>query len=166
MFGNQVTILPLTIAIRSQIPPRQKLALVGIFSLSLIVTVFSIIRFVLNAPSRGVAGPSWLQAWSTVEQSVSVTVACLASFRVLAIHKRRKSTSRDRMKSSSGSSSQKARFPSIKNGFSDIRSHWSTPSTEPRRTESMDIQLLDVTSSKGLAEDATSPNEPSSKSTP
>ena len=155
-FGYQVTIIPLSIALRSQIAPGQKLALVGIFSLSLIVTVFSIIRFILNSPSRGVAGPSWLQAWSTVEQSVSVTVACLASFRVLAIHKRRKSK-----QSSSG-----GRMKSIKKGFSDLRSPWSTTSTEPRRTGSMDIQLLDVTSSRNPTEGATSPTHRADTTSP
>lgn len=145
-YEYQVTIIPLTVALRSQIPPRQKLALVGIFSLSLIVTVFSIIRFILNSPSRGTAGPSWLQAWSTIEQSVSVIVACLASFRVLAIHKRRKSKQ----------SSSDGRMKSIKKGFSILRSPWSTSSTEPRRAESMDIQLLDVPSSRNPTEETTS----------
>ena len=155
-FEHQVTIIPLTIALRSQIPPRQKLALVGIFSLSLIVTVFTIIRFVLNAPSRGLADPSWLQTWSTVEQSVSVTVACLASFRVLAIHKRRKPK-----RSSSG-----GRMKPIKKGFSDLRSPWITTSIEPRRTESMDIQLLDVTSSKIPTEEGTSPAHTANTASP
>ena len=54
----QVTIIPLTIALRSQLPQRQKLVLVGVFSLSLIATLFSIIRFALNSPARGTAGPS------------------------------------------------------------------------------------------------------------
>ena len=152
----QVTIIPLTIALRSQIPPKQKLALVGIFSLGLIITVFSIIRFILNSPTRGVAGPSWLQAWSTVEQSVSVTVAYLASFRVLAIHKRRKSK-----QSSSG-----GRMKSIKKGFSELRSPWTTTSTEPRRTESMDLQLLDVTSSRNPTQEATSPTHRADTTSP
>ena len=41
------------IALKSQIPMGQKFALAGIFSLDLIITVFSIIRFVLNSPTVG-----------------------------------------------------------------------------------------------------------------
>ena len=86
----QVTVIPVTLALSSRTPARQKLALAGIFSLSLIVTIFSIICFSLNAPDRPPADPSWIGAWSTIEHSVSVTVACLASFRVYVIDKRRK----------------------------------------------------------------------------
>ncbi len=155
----EVTIIPLLISVRSQIPPRQKLALAGIFSLGLIITIFSIIRFALNSPDRGLAGPSWLQAWSTVEQSVSVIVACFASFRVFVIHKRRKSeqsSSRGRAKSKSRSSSQGVRLPSIKNGISDLRSHWGRSAS--RGTKSMELQLLDATSARSLAQ-ATASND-------
>ena len=161
-FGYQVTIIPLTIALKSQIPQRQKFPLVGIFSLSLIVTVFSIVRFALNSPSYGVVGPSWLQAWSTIEQSVSVTVACLASFRVLAVHKKRKSKKSSlgkRFASKSSSGSQSGHRSSRKHGFSKLGSHRSRSSTEPTRAGSKDIQLLDITPSKNLVEGAASPKE-------
>ena len=83
--------LPLTIALKSQVPTKQKIILSSVFSLSLIITVISIVRFALCSPSRGTAGPSWLQAWSAIEQSVSVSVACLASFRTLIISNGRSS---------------------------------------------------------------------------
>ena len=87
---REVTIIPLTLPLKSQIPARQKLALAVEFSLSLIVTIFSIIRFALTSPARGTVAPSWIGAWSSIEQPVSVIVACLASFRVFAIDRRRK----------------------------------------------------------------------------
>ena len=161
----EVTIIPLFIASRSQIPPRQKLALAGIFSLGLIITIFSIIRFTLNSPDRGLAGPSWLQAWSTVEQSISVIVACFASFRILVIHKRRKSeqsSSRGRAKSKSRSASHGPRLPSVKNGISDLRSHFR--SSASRETKSMELQLLDATSSRSLAQATASLDHEETKS--
>ena len=162
----QVTIIPLIIALRSQIPQRQKFALVGIFSLTLVVTLFSIIRFTLNSPARGIAGGSWIQVWSCIEQSVSVMVACLASFRVFVIHKRRKSeqnTPRSRVKINSSSSTPRAHLPSVKNGFSDLRSHWGKPAIEARRTGSMELQLLDVASAKSLGPGHTSPKSEGDK---
>ena len=156
----QVTIIPLIIALRSQIPQRQKLALVGVFSLSLIATLFSIVRFALNSPTRETAGPSWIQAWSCIEQSISVMVACLASFRVFVVHKRRKSeqnSPRNRVKLSSSSSSPRDRLPSIKNGFSNLRSHWDTPAIRPRTSGSMELQLLETASPKSQGQELTSP---------
>lgn len=152
-----ITMIPLLMILKSQIPVGQKFALAGIFSLSLINTVISIIRFALNTPSRGIVGPIWIQAWSILEQSVSVTVACLASFRLFAVHKRRKSersSSRGRVKntSGSGSGSQKLRLAFTKAGFSELRPHWGRPSVQPRDTGSMEFQLLDATPLRKPAE--------------
>ena len=146
------------IALKSQIPQGQKLALAGIFSMSLIITIFSIIRFTLNS-SGHVASPIRLQVWSTIEQSVSVTVACLASFRVFVINQRRKSEQtppRGGLKNKSSSSSRRVRLPSVKVGLADLRSQWGNPSIEPRRTESMELQLLDATSVPSPAQAAAS----------
>lgn len=157
---HKVTVIPLGIALKSQIPSGQKLVLAGVFSLSLIITIFSIIRFSLNSPNRGLAGPSWIQLWSIIEQSVSVTVACLASFRVFVIDKRRKSkksSSRGHGKDSSSSSSQKVRRPSVKLGFPDLRSHWGRPSVERRENGSMEFQLLDATSLRNPAQETARP---------
>ena len=159
MIRRKVAAIPLLIALRSQIPVGQKLALAGVFSLNLIITIFSIIRFTLITPNRGTAGPSWSDLWSVIEQSISVAVACLASFRIFVIHKRRRgknSSSRGRVKDSSTSSSQKVRFPPFKIGFSDLRSHWSNPSVEPRDDGSMEFQLLDAAPLKSPAQAAAS----------
>lgn len=154
------------IALKSQIPMTQKFTLAGIFSLGLVITVFSIIRFVLNSPSRGLAGPSWIGAWSSVEQSVSITIACLASFRVLMIHQRRKSKhspSQGSARNKSTSSAQGKRLPSAKTSFSGLRSHWGNPPAKPRNSGSMELQLLDATSTKSPAPVATSLEHEESK---
>lgn len=70
---------------------REKLALVGVFSLTLMITTISIVRFVLSSPDRVVAGPSWVGAWSVIEQSVALIVASCASFRSLLVQKTRSS---------------------------------------------------------------------------
>lgn len=140
---RSVTVIPLTLALKVQIPARQKLALVGVFSLTLIITIISIIRFALTSPARGTVGPSWIGGWSSIESSVSVIVACLASFRVLTIDKRRKSAS-DRAKNKVGISFEK----SVRSGLSDLRPHWGSSSREPRDNGSMELQLLDAPTSK------------------
>ena len=139
----EVTLIPLTLALKAQIPARQKLALAEVFSLSLIVTVFSIIRFALTSPARGTISPTWTGAWSSIEQSVSVIVACLASFRVLAIDRKRKSAS-DRAKNKASSSIEK----SVRSGLSDLAPHWASASREPKDNGSVKLQLLDASNSK------------------
>ena len=146
---RQVTITPLSIALKSQIPRGQKLALAGIFSLSLLITIFSIIRFIFNSPSRRAGGSSWIQAWSSIEQSVSVAVACLASFRIYVIDKRRKSQrspARSREKEKSSPNSHKFRLPSAPRlGLSDLRIYSGNPSTQRDDSGSMELQLLNAT---------------------
>lgn len=157
----QVTIIPVTLALKSRTPARQKLALAGIFSLSLIVTIFSIIRFSLNAPDRPPAGPSWIDAWSITDHSVSVTVACLASFRVYVIDKRRKSksaSSRGRATNKSNSSLQKGHLPA-KVGLSDLRPNWGRTSTETNDIRSMELELLDAPTPGYQTHAARSPND-------
>ncbi|MCJ1461164.1 hypothetical protein MMC28_011546 [Mycoblastus sanguinarius] len=139
-----ITIIPLSIAMKSRVPTKQKLFLVGIFSLSLIITIFSIIRFALNAPTRGTAGPSWIDTWSAVEQSVSVTVACLASFRTLVISNSRtleRSYSRHPQQRVNGTTHGKIQFATETLG-----------SSQSHRDDSMDIELLETNSSKALAQ--------------
>ena len=74
---------------------------------------------------------------------MSVIVACLASFRVFAIDKRRKSAS-DRAKNKAGSSLEK----SIRSGLSDLRPHWGSSLREQKDNGSMEFQLLDAPTSK------------------
>ena len=152
--------IPVTLALKSQTPPRQKLALAGILSLSLIVSIFSIVRFCLNIPKLPHADASWIDAWSCIEHSVSVTVACLASFRVYVIDKRRKTkiaSSRGRATNKSNSSSQKGHLPA-KVGLSDLRPKWGSSSTETNDKRSMELQLLDTPTPGDQTHAASSPN--------
>lgn len=61
---------------------RKKLALTGIFSLTIFVISVSIARVVLTT-----SGPrldlTWLLLWSGLEMTVAIIVACLGSFRIL-----------------------------------------------------------------------------------
>ena len=140
----QVALIPVTLALKSsQTLDRHRLLLVALFSSNLIITAFAIIRFSLNAPNHPPSGPSWIDAWSAIEHSVSVTVACLASFRVYVVDKRRKSAS-DRAKNKAGSSLER----SGRSGLSDIRPHWGSSSREPKDNGSMELQLLDAPTSK------------------
>ncbi|KAL2050101.1 hypothetical protein ABVK25_009604 [Lepraria finkii] len=142
-----ITLIPLTLAWKSQIPTRQKLALMGIFSLSLIITIFSIVRFILNSPQLGTAGPSWLQAWSTIEQAVSVSVACLASFRLFVIDRKRKSK-RSSSRPSPKNTAHATRFPVDKVSFSHHRPQGEHSLREQRSQRSMEIELLEPHSAR------------------
>lgn len=66
----------------ASIEVRKKLALTGIFSLTILIISVSITRVVLTT-----RGPrldlTWLLLWSGLEMSVAIIVACLASFRIL-----------------------------------------------------------------------------------
>ena len=140
------------IAMKSQVPMKQKLILITFFSLSLIITIFSIVRFALNSPSRGTAGPSWIQTWSTIEQSVSVSVACLASFRTLVISNSRTPQRSPRpareVRHFSNASSSHARTG--KPSFPHLRS---------QRSGSMDIELIEHRSSKSPSQEVEATKE-------
>lgn len=85
---------------------RQKLALGGIFSVTVVIMVFAIIRVVVVSSFSQTLDQTWLYTWSSVEQAVctypfpprpfslsaikyiltsqkAIMVACLASFRAL-----------------------------------------------------------------------------------
>ena len=146
---NQVTLIPVSIALKSRVPTGQKLMLVGIFSLSLIITIFSIVRFALNSPSRGKTSPSWLESWSTIEQSVSVVVACLASLRMLVISNNRQAEKAASRRPAGGiqiSGDSSSRPRTGKSSFPYLRSH---------RSSSMDIELLEPDTSKASCSQTT-----------
>ena len=127
-----VTAMPITLALKSKISTRQKAILSGIFSLTLVITILSLLRYLFCGPSGGTALPSWLGAWSFIEQSMSVVIACLASVRTLFISQQRrlqKSSERKQRQTSSGLSGKKSK---IKQSLSRLE-----------RTGSMELELLD-----------------------
>ena len=52
-----------------RIPLRQKLILIGIFSVTVVVIIIAIIRVAIINPENGYIDISWLYVWSSVEVS-------------------------------------------------------------------------------------------------
>ncbi|KAH7096036.1 hypothetical protein FB567DRAFT_514057 [Paraphoma chrysanthemicola] len=77
-----IILLSTNVLWRIRLQMLTKLALGGIFSLTLFVIAVAIIRVVI-APRNGVLDLSWLVCWQGVEISVALIVVCLASFRIL-----------------------------------------------------------------------------------
>ncbi|KAL8784409.1 MAG: hypothetical protein Q9195_009054 [Heterodermia aff. obscurata] len=148
-----ITAIPLTLALKSQVPTKQKIGLAGVFSLTLIITIMSIVRFSLNGPGSGVAIASWLQAWSVIEQGISVIISCFASFRIYLMNKtktRKASSSKDRYMNSF--IARKVGDGSSKSGSSHARSHGTKASASKEVRDSMDIELLDMAHAKSAGE--------------
>ena len=126
-------------------PQKQKLALVGVFSLTLVITILSIVRFALNAPGTGAIVPSWLHVWSLIEQSLAVIISCFASFRIYIMHKAKRSpSSSNQGRYMNSFIARKIRSASKQSGFSHIESSGPVASAQERSRDSMDIELLDV----------------------
>lgn len=51
---------------------RQKLILIGIFSLTVVVIIVAIIRVAIIKPENGYIDVSWLYVWSSVEVSTGI----------------------------------------------------------------------------------------------
>ncbi|KAF2499667.1 hypothetical protein BU16DRAFT_557980 [Lophium mytilinum] len=79
-----IILLSTNVLWRIRLKTWTKLALFGIFSLTLFVIIIAIIRIAL-APQHGKLDLSWLVCWSGVELSVALIVVSLASFRILYV---------------------------------------------------------------------------------
>ncbi|KAF4626585.1 hypothetical protein G7Y89_g11572 [Cudoniella acicularis] len=64
---------------------KQKLALLGIFCLTVIIMIFAIVRVAMVKSWSFMPDETWLYMWSSIEQTVSIMIACLASFRTLFV---------------------------------------------------------------------------------
>ncbi|KAL9010509.1 MAG: hypothetical protein Q9173_004570 [Seirophora scorigena] len=85
-----ITAIPISMLWKVQMPLRKKLALVGLFSLTMVTTVFAIIRTTSTtvrttseANMTDHHDHSWIQMWSSIEQCVAIIIACLGSYRSL-----------------------------------------------------------------------------------
>ncbi|KAI1287577.1 hypothetical protein F5Y03DRAFT_405492 [Xylaria venustula] len=82
--------IPFGVLWNVRIPLKKKIFLLGVFSLTVIIIITSIIRVVLvmgvGAATR-VSSIDWLYLWSNIEAGIAISVACLASFRQLFIFK-------------------------------------------------------------------------------
>lgn len=75
--------IPIGLLWTVQMSLRKKLALMGIFSLAVITTIFAIVRITSVSKTTHHVDASWLYMWNSIEVSVAIIVACLASFRSL-----------------------------------------------------------------------------------
>ena len=67
----KVITIPVSLLWRVKMPLRQKLALMGIFSLTVIVMIISIVRVAVTRTSDKVnADQTWLFVWANVEMGV------------------------------------------------------------------------------------------------
>ncbi|KAL8837434.1 MAG: hypothetical protein Q9170_002518 [Blastenia crenularia] len=83
MTDYMIMAIPISMLWRVQMSLRKKIALVGIFSLAVITTVFAIVRVTSISALTKQPDTSWSYMWSSIEQCVAIVVACLASFRSL-----------------------------------------------------------------------------------
>ncbi|KAI4161994.1 MAG: hypothetical protein LQ342_004442 [Letrouitia transgressa] len=146
-----ITAIPLSLALKSSIPTKQKLTLAVVFSMTLVITIFSIVRYAVNNPSRPPAGPSWLQVWSSIEHSVSICVASAASFRAFVVQRshaaEKASSGRGRHQLSSYLAAKKARAAAAgSSGFSRLGSR-----TE-RSGDSEEVELVHTPAKAAVSE--------------
>lgn len=62
--------LPISMLWGVQMSFRRKAALIGIFSLAIITTVFAVIRVTIISTFTKQPEPSWLYLWNSVEQCI------------------------------------------------------------------------------------------------
>ncbi|KAG9230371.1 hypothetical protein BJ875DRAFT_158403 [Amylocarpus encephaloides] len=78
--------IPTAILWNARITMRHRLALVGLFGLTVATMTIAIIRVaVVLAASTQIFDVSWLYTWSAIEPPVAVITSCLVSFRALFI---------------------------------------------------------------------------------
>ncbi|KAF2846616.1 hypothetical protein T440DRAFT_432288 [Plenodomus tracheiphilus IPT5] len=95
--------IPVLILWNTRVPLRRKLVLVGIFSVTVIVMVVSVIRVrVVNSKTQN-SEIAWLIFWSYIENGTAIMISCVASFRQLFVAQER-AASASASKSSAGKS--------------------------------------------------------------
>ncbi|KAH6663435.1 hypothetical protein B0J14DRAFT_644878 [Halenospora varia] len=77
--------IPIAILWNVRISWKKKLALAGLFCLTIITISFSIIRVAVVSSASKLPDISWLYLWSSIEPPIAVIVSCLASFRTLFV---------------------------------------------------------------------------------
>ncbi|MCJ1262604.1 hypothetical protein MMC22_002474 [Lobaria immixta] len=77
--------IPILMLWNVRISWKKKLALMSIFSLTVIVIIVSIVRVTVVNTKNSTPDQSWMFMWSNIEVAVSIVVSCLASFRQLFV---------------------------------------------------------------------------------
>jgi hypothetical protein len=75
--------LPMWLIFGLKMSRSQKIGLCGVLGLGVVIIIFSFIRIIVTNTVGAQPEISWLALWSSIESSVAVIVACLASFKVL-----------------------------------------------------------------------------------
>lgn len=157
-------LLPLSLALKANIPLTRKLNLVAVFSLGLIITAFAILRYAIDNPYGADYGPSWIISWSAVQLNVALMVACLSAFRSLALDHQRSNVAIS--KDNNTSSDQNRTYGSSNRGpYQRGSTLWapgaSTAGRDPRSRseESMAIELLETGGPKSSSQTRTLPHE-------
>ena len=125
---------------------KRRLGLTGIFSLSLVITVFSLARFIVNKPSNGAVPSTWTQVWSAIEQSTSVIIACATSFRALAVNKEQRSERYKMSGNRQGPSGGTVGSAGLK-----MPNSWLGRGHSEQSDNSMDMELLESTEPQASA---------------
>ncbi len=78
-----VMAIPMWLVFGLKMSLSQKLGLCAVLGLGVIIIVFSVVRIIVTNTIGRQPEITWLALWSSIESSVAVIVACLASFKVL-----------------------------------------------------------------------------------
>ncbi|KAL9594377.1 MAG: hypothetical protein Q9219_007071 [cf. Caloplaca sp. 3 TL-2023] len=113
-----VIVVPVNMLWKVKISLRQKLALGGIFSITVVIMVFAIIRVVVVSNFSQTPDQTWLYMWSSVEQTV---FACLASFRALFTKSKRPTPAHHGHRISDEEESDSEPKPSLTSSFASSR---------------------------------------------
>ncbi|MCJ1477280.1 hypothetical protein MMC13_005951 [Lambiella insularis] len=116
--------IPVLMLWNVRIPTRMKLALFGIFSLTVFTMVFALVRLLVVPTGTIATDLTWSSTWTTVEMAPSpaIIVACLGSFRQMYVNTQEK---RGFVKAGSGSNGNRSTNPSRWGFLSAFRSKLS-----------------------------------------
>lgn len=87
-----VIAIPVWLCWQINISLKQKLGLYAVLCLGVVIIVFSVVRIIVTNVDGVHPEVSWLAMWSSIESSVAVIVACLASFKAILTHRQRAKT--------------------------------------------------------------------------
>ncbi|CAD6588146.1 MAG: hypothetical protein ASARMPRED_003408 [Alectoria sarmentosa] len=126
----------------------QKLALMGLFSLTIIATIVSILRVALVSSTKHQIDTTWLYTWSNIDMAVAIMVACLASFRELFVKSESAGLNRKSQNPHLGDGSLLSCFQSLKlttmsgrSGLSSQGSDMERVFTSPRNSTTSKIPI-------------------------
>ncbi|KAH8596903.1 hypothetical protein B0O99DRAFT_508895 [Bisporella sp. PMI_857] len=94
LFDVIIMLTPFPMLIKTRLPKRKKLILLGIFSLGIFITIIQIIRILTIKSLANYIDSSQLIMWSMVENNLGIMVACIPPLSPLIRFFREKSSSR------------------------------------------------------------------------